>query len=185
MSRISNLSDEELLILYKEFDKDIYMGELFNRYLPLLYGVCLKYLRDSNKVRKAVMEFLEDMLYTISKYDIKEFQPWFYKAVKNHCAQIIQNERQIVSENMNSLPMEFDTVINLLVENGYGSQNQVLTDCLNKLPEPQRVSLNYFFKEGLSYAEIVDETGYTLKNVKRYIQKGKQNLKVSLEKVEL
>ena len=43
---ISKLTDEELLQQYTDSGKTEYFGELYNRYIPLLYGLCLKYLSD-------------------------------------------------------------------------------------------------------------------------------------------
>ena len=39
-----------------------------------------------------------------------------------------------------------------------------------------------FYLESNTYAEISVETGYTLNEVKSYIQNGKRNLKLCLEK---
>lgn len=180
-STISNLSDEELLILYKESDKNVYMGELFNRYLPLLYGVCLKYLGDSNKAQDAVLEFFDDVFYTISDHDIDTLRPWLYDSIKKYCSQILQGEKQFAAVDFNNNTMEFDNIMCLLEENN-NVQNTLLMDCLNKLPERQRLSITYFFMDGLSYSEIMNKTGYTLKNVKNYIRSGKQNLKICIEK---
>ncbi|MBE5693218.1 MAG: sigma-70 family RNA polymerase sigma factor, partial [Bacteroides sp.] len=46
---ISKLSDEELLIHYTKSGDTEYFGELYNRYIPLLYGLCLQLLRKENK----------------------------------------------------------------------------------------------------------------------------------------
>ena len=178
---ISYLSDEELLTLHKRSsDNATYIEELFIRYLPLLYGVCLKYLKDSDKSRDAVMQLIEDLLFKIADYDIDEFRPWIYGVVKNHCMQILQKEKQYIAVDFNDNAAEFDNIMHLL-EGGQDEQSTLLADCMNKLPERQRLTLNYFFTDKLSYAEIANKTGYTLKNVKNYIQAGKQNLKICLE----
>jgi len=179
-STLSHLSDEELLQLHKESDNEKYVEELFLRYLPLLYGVCLKYLKDSDISRDAVMQLFEDLRYKIAEYDIAEFRPWIYRVVKNHCMQILQKEEHYVADNFVDNTAELKDMMHLLQEM-HVSQSILLTDCLNKLPERQRISLTYFFTDKLPYAEIVNKTGYTLKNVKNYIQAGTKNLKICLE----
>ena len=52
---ISTYSDSELLQLFKETGKSDYFGELYNRYIPLLYGLCLKYLQEEEKAQDAVI----------------------------------------------------------------------------------------------------------------------------------
>ena len=174
---ISQLSDEELLLSYKESGKKMYIEELFIRYLPLIYGVCLKYLKDSTKAGEAVMQLFDDLLYTISDFAIELFRPWIYNVVKSHCFQVLQNEEHRVMTDFNDDATDFEDIMLLLEGKDDNEQTATLTECLNKLPERQQVSLAYFFTDELSYAEIVNKTGYTLKNVKSYIQNGKRQLK--------
>jgi RNA polymerase sigma-70 factor (ECF subfamily) len=59
---------------------------------------------------------------------------------------------------------------------------KALERCLEKLPAAQKQSVNLFYYDEKCYKEIADETGYTLNEVKSYIQNGKRNLKICLEK---
>ena len=179
---LSLLSDEELLNLHKKSDKTTYIEELFIRYLPLLYGVCLKYLKDADKAREAVIQLFEDLFYNISDFEINEFRPWIYGVIKNHCLQIQRKEARFISVDFNDNATEFDDITYLL-EKDPSEQPAKLANCLNKLPERQRLSLVCFFKDELSYAEIADKTGYALKNVKTSIQNAKQNLKICMDTV--
>ena len=71
---ISKLSDEELLIHYTKSGDTEYFGELYNRYIPLLYGLCLKYLHDEDRAQEAVMQLFEDLLPKLGNYEIKVFK---------------------------------------------------------------------------------------------------------------
>ncbi len=74
--------------------------------------------------------------------------------------------------------MESDEFLHLLSEEeSPEEQLKALHHCLEKLPEEQRTSITRFFLEEMSYADIVEQTGFTLNNVKSYIQNGKRNLK--------
>lgn len=68
---ISKLSDEELLTHYTKSGDTEYFGELYNRYIPLLYGLCLKYLQDEDRAQEAVMQLFEDLLPKTGNYEIK------------------------------------------------------------------------------------------------------------------
>ena len=68
---ISKLSDEELLTHYTKSGDTEYFGELYNRYIPLLYGLCLKYLQDEDRAQEAVMQLFEDLLPKLGNYEIK------------------------------------------------------------------------------------------------------------------
>ena len=175
---ISKLSDEELLTHYTKSGDTEYFGELYNRYIPLLYGLCLKYLQDEDRAQEAVMQLFEDLLPKTGNYEIKVFKPWLYRVAKNHCLQLPLDYTINV--------MESDEFLHLLSEEeSPEEQLKALHHCLEKLPEEQRTSITRFFLEEMSYADIVEQTGFTLNNVKSYIQNGKRNLKNCIKKQAL
>ena len=151
---ISKLSDEELLTHYTKSGDTEYFGELYNRYIPLLYGLCLKYLQDEDRAQEAVMQLFEENKEIPLDYTINV--------------------------------MESDEFLHLLSEEeSPEEQLKALHHCLEKLPEEQRTSITRFFLEEMSYADIVEQTGFTLNNVKSYIQNGKRNLKICIKKQAL
>ena len=70
----------------------MYIEELFIRYLPLSYGVYLKYLKNSRKAREAVIQFFDVLPNKIASYEIDVFRSWIYDMVKEHCLQILKEE---------------------------------------------------------------------------------------------
>ena len=176
---ISKLSDEELLIHYTKSGDTEYFGELYNRYIPLLYGLCLKYLHDEDRAQEAVMQLFEDLLPKLGNYEIKVFKPWLYRVAKNHCLQLLRKENKEIPLDYTVNIMESDEFLHLLSEEESSEEQlKALHHCLEKLPEEQRTSITRFFLEEMSYADIVEQTGFTLNNVKSYIQNGKRNLKI-------
>jgi RNA polymerase sigma-70 factor (ECF subfamily) len=53
---------------------------------------------------------------------------------------------------------------------------------IQQLNPEQRTCIQLFYLDKKSYQEIADKTGYSLLQVKSYIQNGKRNLKLLLEK---
>jgi len=174
-------TDEELLELYRKTEDSEFFGQLYNRYIPLVYGVCLKYLQDEDKSQDAVMEIFENLLPKIGNYEIKVFRTWLYSVVKNHCFHLIKSNKREIAVDFDSNLMESDHVLTLLVEDMDEERENALNYCMAKLSEPQRIAISKFFYEEMSYADIVDTTGYDLKSVKSYIQNGKRNLKICIE----
>lgn len=180
---ITTLTDEELLTLYKESGNAEYIGTLYNRYIPLLYGMCLKYLHDEHKAQDAVMQLFEDLLPKVSNYEINVFRTWLYSVVRNHCLQILRKESKEIPIDFNSELMESEEVLHLLYEEDNSHKNmQVLRNCLSRLPDGQRISITHFFMQEMSYADIAEKTGYSLNTVKSNIQNGKRNLKICIKK---
>lgn len=180
---ISKLSDEELLANYTKSGNTEYFGELYNRYIPLLYGLCLKYLQDEDRAQEAVMQLFEDLLPKLAHYEITAFKPWLYKVAKNHCLQLLRKGNKEILLDYDINVMESDEFLHLLYEEeSTEEQLQALHRCLKKLPDDQRVSITYFFLQEMSYADVAQQTGFTLNNVKSFIQNGKRNLKNCIQK---
>ncbi|MBN9303316.1 MAG: RNA polymerase subunit sigma-70 [Dysgonomonas sp. 37-18] len=175
-------SDEELLSLFKDTSKAEYFQQLYERYIPLIYGLCLKYLQNTEQSQDAVIDIFENLSQKIQGYEIKIFKNWLYSVVKNHCFHILKENKREIIVNFDSQLMESEPILDLLSENANEDKEDALNKCLEQLPEPQRISVEKFFYEDKSYAEIVNETGFHLKSVKSYIQNGKRNLKICIEK---
>lgn len=127
------------------------------------------------------MEIFENLLTKVSNYEIKVFKTWLYSVVKNHCFHLLKENRREIVVDFDSNLMESDIVLTLLDETAGDDREAVLNKCLEKLPEPQKISVRKFFYEEMSYADIVEVTGYNMKSVKSYIQNGKRNLRICIE----
>lgn len=175
-------SDEELLQRYLRSGDTEYFGILYNRYLPLVYGVCLKYLYSPEDAEDAAMQLFEELTVKVRQYEIGQFRTWLYSVAKNHCLQLLRREEREIPIDWTTLPADSEEFLDLLEEEGDEEQLRALHHCLDRLPEEQRTSIRAFFLAQKSYAEIADDTGYLLKSVKSYIQNGKRNLKLCIEK---
>ncbi|MDR3194431.1 MAG: sigma-70 family RNA polymerase sigma factor [Tannerella sp.] len=177
-------TDEELLLRYKNTRNSDCFGQLYDRYILLVYGVCLKYLQDGDEAQDAVMQLFEDLLTKVLQHDIHVFRTWLHTVTRNHCLQWLRRrERTLQAEPYPDL-MESDGVLHLLddtAEEEEDGRMAALQDCMEKLPENQRTSIRRFFMEEMSYADIAASTGFSLKSVKSYIQNGKRNMKTCIE----
>jgi RNA polymerase sigma-70 factor (ECF subfamily) len=148
-----------------------------------VYGVCLKYLADASEAQNAVMQIFEDIFPKIMQYDVRTFRTWIYSVAKNHCLQTLRKKTNGIFVDFNSKIMESDEVFNLLNDEDTEEERKaILRRCIGKLPETQRNAILRFFMEEMSYQDIVDSDGYTVNQVKSYIQNGKRNLKICIEK---
>ena len=111
---ISSYSDSELVRLYKETGESDYFGELYNRYIPLIYGLCLKYLQEEVKAQDAVMQLFEDLLPKLSRYEIREFRTWIYSVAKNYCFQLLRKENLEIATDFDQQFVETYDILHLL-----------------------------------------------------------------------
>lgn len=178
----NNLTDEELLELLRETQDLKYFQQLYERYIPLVYGLSLKYLKDGQLAQDAVIDIYESLAGKVCNYQIEVFKNWLYSVAKNHAFAVLKENKKEIFVDFDSNLMESDSIIDLLDENDDEEKAKAVNDCISQLPEPQRISVLAFFFDNRSYAEIVEITGYNLKSVKSYLQNGKRNLKLCLEK---
>jgi RNA polymerase sigma-70 factor (ECF subfamily) len=172
-------TDESLLLQYRQTGDVAFLGALYENYMHLVYGVCLKYLKDEEQSKDAVMQIFEELVTKAARHDVKQFKSWLYALSRNFCLMQLRAEKKMPTEKLDDI-MEFADEVhpyNELEENMTALQR-----CKEKLPEAQKVSIQLFYTDEKCYKEIADNTGYTMNEVKSYIQNGKRNLKICLEK---
>ena len=178
----NRLSDAQLLELFLSTGKNDYFGVLYTRYIPLIYGLCLKYLKRADAAEDAVMQIFEETFLKIGRFYVREFRTWIYTVARNHCLQQLRTHHREIRLD-GALPfVESDDLVHLFNKKEEEARFEMLEKCIEALPDPQKRSIVLFFMENQSYADISDATRYTLKNVKSHIQNGKRNLRICLEK---
>lgn len=175
-------TDEEMLALFKETGDAEILGRLYDRYLHLVYGVCLKYLKNEEDARDAGMQIFEKLLKEAPRHEVERFKPWLHVLTKNYCLGLLRkNKRHDEAElrHMYYPEGEPDGRAEAIAREAMLND---LEEGLEELPHEQATCLRFFYLENRSYKDISDMTGYDLKKVKSYIQNGKRNLKIYLEK---
>jgi RNA polymerase sigma factor (sigma-70 family) len=186
-SHIRNLSDAELVTKYKETGENICVGELFRRYMHLVFGVCMKYLRDEDKAKDLQSHIFERLLNDLLKHEVANFKGWLFSVAKNHCLMhlrsnqsLLKNQKELKKDLQTYMESGFELHLNPVLEKE--SQLSKLELGIQQLNEEQRICVDLFYIREKSYREIVEATGYSLNDVKSYIQNGKRNLKLFMEK---
>ncbi len=177
-----NLTDEELLKRYCDSGELVYFVEAYKRYMPLVYGVALKYLKRPEDAQDAVMQLFEELVVKIKEVEIQSFKAWLYTCIRNNCLMEIRKRSKNLSVSLDDSFMEFCDDFHLTVVSESENREESLRECVESLPEKQRISVKYFFFNELSYKEVEERTGFSLKMVKSFIQNGKRNLKLCLER---
>lgn len=177
----SHMTDQELLDHYYADRNTRWLGVLLSRYTLLLFGVSMKYLKDEEEAKDAVQYVFLKALTEIPKYKVTWFKSWIYMIARNHCLMLLRNKGTVKSleDHHHHLKDEIPEK-NALEEREILLQK--MDEAVNELNEEQRTCITMFYLQKLSYQEIVDRTGYSLLQVKSYIQNGKRNLKITLQK---
>ncbi len=172
-----SLSDEELIALYKSTGEPHYAGALFQRFTPHLAVVTYKYLKKQEDAEDALMEVFEIILRDLKTHEIGNFRAWAYSVTKHHCLKKLKNAQDkrfkpesVLKQVADESNYDFDP---------YLLDNQIddLKKAITHLVKEQRICIDLFYLQEKSYKEVADLTGYSLLEVKSYLQNGKRNLK--------
>lgn len=179
-----DLSDSELIERYRFSHDNVYIGELFQRYSHILFGVCLKYVKNEDKAKDIVMMVFEKVLMDLKRHPVANFKAWIYTVTKNQCLMDLRkvsraNQKQQDYAYLNKDFVDFDLPAHLHGESD-AEKDQKLHSAINELKDEQRQCIRMYYFEKKSYEEIEAKTGYTYKQVKSFLQNGKRNLKIKL-----
>jgi RNA polymerase sigma-70 factor (ECF subfamily) len=176
-----HIPDAELLDYYYKDKNQEWMGILLERYTLLLLGVCMKYLKNEEEAKDCVQQIFLKVLTEAPKYKIDYFKSWLYMVTKNHCLMKLRGAQgkrtREVFDQYIAAPEEKKTE---LLENE--KTYLLLEEAIKELAEEQKQCVILFYLQKFSYQQISERTGYNLSQVKSYIQNGKRNLKLLLEK---
>jgi len=178
-----SLSDAELIVLYKQSGDLEVLSQLYQGYMDLVYGVCLKYFKESERSKDAVMQIFEELITKLKKHEVENFKSWLYQLAKNHCLMQLRTPRNLKTvEVPESLVQNEETThLNGVMEKEENFQR--LEYCLTTLSEDQRKAIQLFYIEGKCYNEIVELMGQEWNQVRSFIQNGRRNLKICIENV--
>jgi RNA polymerase sigma factor (sigma-70 family) len=172
--------DDTLLGNYFESGDIAVLGKLYEKYMPLVYGVCLKYLKDEELAKDAVMGIFEELIVKAKTHKVALFRSWLYVLARNYCLMQLRSGKKMEIIALDDV-VEFTPFVHHESEDKEAAL-AALEQCLEKLPVAQMDSIKLFFLKEKCYKEITQLTGFTLNEVKSYIQNGKRNLKICLDK---
>lgn len=174
-------NDERLLKRYRETTDMKVLGELFEGHAEMVYFVCYKYLQDSEDSKDAVMQIFEELITKVNKQEIRQFATWLYVLTRNHCLMKLRAAKKMQLVPLDNF-VEFPADLHPEGPEEKECQLTALERCMEKLPEQQKQSIDLFFLKEKCYKDVAEETGYSLNDVKSYIQNGKRNLKICMER---
>lgn len=180
-------SDDWLIAKFKSTGDLEFLGKLFDKYMHLVYGVCLKYLKEREASQDATMQIFEKLMIELPKREIDNFKPWLHVIAKNHCLMQLRSQK-IKLAQQEKLVSEQDIFMESSFEMHHNNEPvlehdlEALRKCIEQLKTEQKECVRLFYLEEKCYQEISDKLSFELKKVKSFIQNGKRNLKICMEK---
>lgn len=175
-------SDEDLLKAYQASGNQDELATLYMRYTDLVLGVCLKYLKDREDAKDAVMNIYQELIQKLKTHQVDNFKSWLYVVAKNHCLmQLRKTQKTVVVEFKPDFMQseDFSHLDDILEKE---KEFQKLGRCIAGLNEEQKNIITLFYLEGKCYNEIVAQTGLDWNRVRSLVQNGRRNLKICMDK---
>jgi RNA polymerase sigma factor (sigma-70 family) len=177
-----HITDQELLEQFYADHNNEWLGILLQRYTLLLLGVSMKYLKNEEEAKDSVQQIFLKVIQELQKYKVEYFKSWLYMVAKNHCLMKLRDRQGKMTAEINdrlTAKPEEETDKQKLLQNDHTLD--LMESALKELNPEQEQCVTLFYLQKKSYQEISDTTGYTMLQVKSYIQNGKRNLKILIE----
>ncbi len=166
----TTVSDEELLLAYRDqADRDAF-DQLVHRYERELYSYLRRYLGDAPMAEDAFQAtFLQVHLKCDQFEEGRKFRPWLYTIATNQAidAQRRNKRHKNVSLDRNTKPEGSDdvgTLMDLLASNEPAPEHRLEANherdwvraAVEALPEGLRQAINLVYYQGMKYREAAD-----------------------------
>ena len=175
-------SDKELMTAFKETGDMNHLSILYQRYMDLVFGVCLKYFKEAERSKDAVMDIFTELSNKLLHHEVDNFKGWLHVLARNHCLMQLRSPRNMKTTEFNPSFMHSEQNSHL---NGEALEKEEhfkqLEQCMENLPADQKQSVELFYLQKKCYNEIAAITGYEWSKVRSYIQNGKRNLKICID----
>ncbi len=186
---VQQQTDQQLLLQFRSQGSRACLGELYKRYRHIMLGIAVKYLNDPVAAKDVVLDIFERLLRKRESIlpDVVNVRAWLCIVTRNLCMDRLRQKqsleknkpgmiRFLYPENVEIDPVERRINSDLILQ-----REDNLNAALKKLKEEHRRCIQMFYFSDMTYKEIADDTGLSLKQVKSYLQNGKLNLKRILE----
>lgn len=178
----TTINEHELLDEYRSTGDLKLLGKLYEQYMSLVFGLCLKYFKDEEQSKDAVMQIFEELVKKLRVHEVINFKSWLYTLSRNYCLMHIRKSSKFQTVSIDDNIMENDAFVHLNIEDSTEEKLALMEGCIETLPIEQKLSIKLFYIEQRCYKEVAELSGYELNKVKSFIQNGKRNLKLCIEK---
>jgi RNA polymerase sigma factor (sigma-70 family) len=178
----NNSSDESLLKAYQASGDQSHLGVLYMRYTDLVFGVALKYLKERETAKDAVMNIYQELVHKLQTHNVENFRGWLHVVTKNHCLMQLRKEKKTVVVEFQPDLMQSEDFSHLDDVLEKEKEFRKLETCIASLNKEQKNIIELFYLQGKCYNEIVEMTGLEWNKIRSIIQNGRRNLKICMDK---
>jgi RNA polymerase sigma factor (sigma-70 family) len=183
-SKLAHLSDEALLALCSRAD-DSALGELYDRYGRVAYGLALRIVRDRALAEDAVQEAFLAVWRSAESFLAEQGKPstWILTLVHRRAVDLVRREERRRGEPLEAVDQPTGEATD--EEAWLRAQRQVVQEALRKLPPDQREAIELAYYGGFTQSELADRLGQPLGTIKSRMFTGLKRLRELLAEAGL
>ena len=144
------------------------MGQLYDRYSSVVYGVALRVLRDAAAAEDVLQEIFLQLWRNPGSFDASrgELAPWLAVVSRNRSVDMLRKRRPQADLSETVVSVEPD----LAADADRSRVAEKIRATLAGMPAVQRSALEMAYFEGYSHSEIAEKTGEPLGTIKTRIR---------------
>ena len=172
-------SDEQLVEAVAQADEDA-LGELYDRFGRVAYGLAYKILQDATLAEDAVQEAFLQIWRGAGSYrpERAKASTWLLTFVHRRAVDLVRREERRRTLPVEPLPEPADSGPDEEVV--ARSRAEVVRDALRRLPPEQREAIELAYYGGLTQSELAARLDQPLGTIKSRMFTGLQRLRVLL-----
>jgi RNA polymerase sigma-70 factor (ECF subfamily) len=181
---LAHLSDEALLALCSRAD-DGALGELYDRYGRVAYGLALRVVRDRVLAEDAVQEAFLAVWRSAGSFLAEQGKPstWILTLVHRRAVDLVRREERRRAEPLEDVAQPTGEATD--EEAWLRAQRQVVQEALRKLPPEQREAIELAYYGGFTQSELAERLGQPLGTIKSRMFAGLRRLRELLAEAGL
>lgn len=172
------MTENQIIDLCQRSDRRA-QKELFERYSPKMFGVCMRYVKNREDAEDVLIEGMYKVMANIKSFKGNgSFEGWIRRIVVNESLMWLR-KRHNFNISIESSNIEIKTTITAQDK----LQEQDILNLLDKLPIGYRTVFNLYVIEGYKHREIADILGVSINTSKSQLILAKKRLKSMIEQL--
>jgi RNA polymerase sigma factor (sigma-70 family) len=169
-------SDEELVRLYIESQKNIYFEALYERYVDKVYRKCLSFVKDKARAEDYAHDIFLKLIVRLGSFkETAKFSTWLFSITYNYCMDQIRIEKKLAESDLDDeMEIAADEPEDMEQMNYEAKQ---LKKALESISPDERSILLMKYQDDFSIKEIADTFNLTESAVKMRLKRTKEKLK--------
>jgi RNA polymerase sigma factor (sigma-70 family) len=167
----------EILDAYRMSGDPALATMIYKSHWHLVLGCALRLLDDPAEAQDAATDVFMKVLERLRMETPHNFGGWLYTVTRYHCFEVRRREKRLpIMEPLEGVKYLADELQGANGLEQHAILEKAVHSALAGLPVHQSKCIRLFYLEEKSYKEIAENEGYSLAEVKSYIQNGKRRL---------